>query len=238
MHIAVRSDATTGSSRGSLLKKEVAMNTLPTVGRSLFIWLVLALFAVVASLPVAVRAGSDEDYTKRPGYVDFEPMLGGMESSVEILLKGSLLVIAREAVKSEDPELSDMLSRIEYVRVQVFPVDRKSAADLAEKSRGVAKRLEQKGWELAVRVREEGETVHVYVLSGKNSEIQGLVVMAIDENDEAAFVNIVGDIKPAEIGWIGRALHVGAMDVPIKVEVEGAAKVTVDETAEKDITNE
>jgi hypothetical protein len=208
------------------------------MGRSLSKLLVLALISVVSSLPVAARAGSDEDYTKRPGYVDFEPMLGGMESSVEIFLKGSLLVVVREALKSEDPELSDVLSRIEYVRVQVFPVDRESAANLAEKSRSVAKRLEKKGWELAVKAREEGATVYVYVLSGKQSEIQGLVVMAIDENDEAAFVNIVGDIKPAEIGWVGRAFHIGAIDAPIKVEVEGNAKVTVDETAGKEVTNE
>jgi len=53
--------------------------------------------------------------------------------------------------------------------------------------------------------------------------------MAIEEDEEAVFVNIVGDIKPAEIARIGRALHIHSMDAPLEVQVEGDAKVTVKE---------
>jgi hypothetical protein len=83
-------------------------------------------------------------------------------------------------------------------------------------------------------VREEGEVVHVYLLPGKKDVIHGLVVMVVEEDDEAAFINIVGDINPVEIARIGRAFHIDSMDVPIKVEVEGSAKVTVDEAAKAD----
>jgi len=79
-----------------------------------------ALALLIALAPVAATAESEETYKRSPGYVDFDPILGDMESSVEVFLKGSLLVIAREAVRDEDPELGDLLSKISYVRVQVF----------------------------------------------------------------------------------------------------------------------
>jgi hypothetical protein len=189
----------------------------------------VALALIIALAPVAATAESEESYKRSPGYVDFEPILGDMESSIEVFLKGSLLVIAREAVRDEDPELGDLLSKIEYVRVQVFPIRETNASALKEKTHDVAKQLEKKGWEMTIRVREEGEQVHVYLLPGKKDEIQGVVVMAVEEGDEAVFINIVGDINPAEIGRIGRTFHLDSMDIPMKVEVEGDAKVTIDE---------
>ena len=190
---------------------------------------ILLSICLALTIPPPAQAGSNEDYTKLPGYVDFGPALGDMEASVEVYLKGSLLVLAREAVKDEDPELGELLSRIDYVHVQVFPMEGLSTKKLMEKTGLVAKQLEKKGWELTVRVREDEEQVHVYFLPGKKDDIAGLVVMAVDEDDEAVFVNVVGNINPAEIGRIGRTFHIDSMDVPIEVEVKGDAKVTVKE---------
>jgi hypothetical protein len=190
----------------------------------------IVLWIGVAALTApSTLAASDKDYTKQPGYVDFDAILGDMESSVEVYLKGSLLVLAREAVKDEDPELSGILSKIEYVKVQVFPAHGASLERLSDKARDMAAQLEKKGWEMAVRVREEDEQIHVYLLPGKKDDIRGLVVMVVGDDDEAAFVNIVGDINPAEIARIGRAFHIDSMDVPIKVEVKGDAEVIVDD---------
>jgi hypothetical protein len=193
----------------------------------------VALALITALAPVSAAAESDESYKKSPGYVDFAPFVGGMEPSVEVFLKGSLLVVAREAVRDEDPELGELLSKISYIRVQVFPVEESTAAALKEKTREVGKHLEKKGWEMAVRVHDEGEHVVVYLLPGKKEAIQGVVVMVAEDDEDAAFINVVGDISPTEIGRIGRALHFDSMDVPIKVEVEGDAKVTVDEGEKK-----
>jgi hypothetical protein len=179
--------------------------------------------------PIPLHAGADEDYTKLPGYVDFGPALGEMEASVEVYLKGSLLVLAREAVKENDPELGELLSKIDYIHVHVFPMDGASSRKLNDTARQVEKQLEKKGWELTVRAREKGENVHVYLLPGKKDDIAGLVVMAMEEDDEAVFINVVGNINPAEIGRIGRSFHIKSMDVPVQVEVKGDAKVTVKE---------
>jgi hypothetical protein len=188
--------------------------------------------AALATLPA--QAASGKDYTKQPGYVDFDPILGDMESSVEVYLKGSLLVLAREAVKDEDPELSNVLSKIEYVKVQIFPVHGASMEQLMDKVHDVATQLEKKGWEIAVRVREKDEQVHVYLLPGDDEDIRGLVVMVVGDDDEAAFINIVGNINPAEIGRIGRTFHIDSMDIPFKVEVKGDAQVIVDDGEENE----
>jgi hypothetical protein len=193
---------------------------------------VLVCFASVIPSP-ASAASPDEDYKKLPGYVDFESVVGDMEATVEVYLKGSLLVLAREAVKTDDPELGELLSKIDYIHVQVFPMEGRFAKQLEQKTAEIAKLLDKKGWELTVRVREDEEQVHVYVLPGKKDDIAGLVVMAVEEGDEAVFVNIVGSINPAEIGRIGRTFHIDSIDVPIKVEVEGDAKVTVSESEKK-----
>ena len=198
----------------------------------IIIWIGIA---ALATLPA--QAASEKDYTKQPGYVDFDPILGDMESSVEVYLKGSLLVLAREAVKDEDPELSNVLSKIEYVKVQIFPLRGASMEKLMDKAHDVATQLEKKGWEIAVRVREKDEQVHIYLLPGDKEDIRGLVVMVVGDDDEAVFINIVGNINPAEIGRIGRTFHIDSMDIPVQVEVKGDAQVIVDDHEEKEDTD-
>lgn len=175
--------------------------------------LVLAI-AVLAIAPQTVIA-ADKEYSKLPGYVDFDAMgiFKDSESSVEVFLTGSLLVLVREAVKDDDPELSDMLANIQYVRVQVFPLDDVDSGEVMTQAKQMATKLEQKGWEIAVRVREDDEHVYVYLLPGKDSNIEGLVVMVVEEDDEATFVNIVGNVDPAKIGRIGRSFDIDAMDI-------------------------
>ncbi len=125
--------------------------------------------AVLSAVPT--HAASQKDYTRQPGYFDFEPILGDVESNVDILLKGSLLV----------------------------------------------------------RAREKGEVTQVYWFPGGKDDIRGLVVMAVGDDDEAAFINIVGSIRPAEIGRIVRVIHIDSMDDPVQVEVESDAQVIVDD---------
>ena len=181
--------------------------------RMIFAALIVAI-AAFAATPTLV-AGAEKDYSKLPGYVDFDQIgvFNEVESSIEVFLKGSLLVLVREAVKDEDPELSDMLANIEYIRVQVFPLDDIDSEQLMTKTKQMAKNLEGKGWEIAVRVRDDDEHVYVYLLPGKDNHIEGLVVMVVEEDDEATFVNIVGDVDPAQIGRLGRSFDIDGMDI-------------------------
>jgi hypothetical protein len=195
-----------------------------TPGRVSCIVFALAVLAVSAvGTPRAVAA---EDYAKLPGYVDFETMgiFGDTESTIEVFLKGPLLKMVTEAVKSDDPELAVLLSGLKLIRVQVFPMDPERSRSVAKKTDEMAKQLEKKGWEMAVRVREDEEHVYLYLLPGKDATVAGLVVMAIEDDGEAAFVNIIGDIDPAQIGRIGRTFHIDSLEIPIEIRDDSKTK--------------
>ncbi|UCG53042.1 MAG: DUF4252 domain-containing protein [Candidatus Latescibacterota bacterium] len=189
-----------------------------------YVAFVLALTLGIGLLiPSAAPAAPEKDYTKMRGYVDFESMkiFGDMEATVEVYLKGALLAIAREAVGEEDPELRDLLSKIELIRVQVFELEDRFSDQVIEKTKALAKQLDKKGWEIAVRVRERDEHVYVYLLPGKNDDIDGMVVMAIEDDDEAVFVNIVGKIDPTQLGRIGRfCIGSDSIDIPMEIQID------------------
>ena len=185
----------------------------------------LCVLVVMILLPAGVDssiAAPKDDYTKMKGYVDFHA-LGNFDEAdarVEVLLKGSLLVIAREAMSHEDPDLARILAGIKLVRVNVFPMDDDEGDAVVGKLKGFAQELEKKGWEVAVRVREEDEHVYIHILPGENDKIEGLVVMVAEFNNgrrhrdhEFTFVNIVGTINPEDIGRLGRAMDIDDLDI-------------------------
>lgn len=167
-----------------------------------FIVMTGLITAIILFGASASSAAPGDEYKKMPGYVDFEAMgvLDNAEASVEIYLKGPLLKLCREAVRHDEPELADLLQEVKYVRVQVFPVERDDTERVTKKAGEVAKSLEKKGWEVAVRVREDEDNVYIYVLPGKDDKIDGLVVMAIEDRGDAVFINIVGTIDPEQLG--------------------------------------
>ena len=79
-----------------MLQKQV--NALVVFHHATFVMAVVFLVLVVPA-----TAAEKTDYTKLPGYVDFGAMeiFGDVEATVEVFLKGSLLVLAREAVADD-----------------------------------------------------------------------------------------------------------------------------------------
>ena len=172
--------------------------------------------AVLLIMLVAVPASGEpkEDYKKMPGYVEFGELklLAGVEPSVEVLLRGPLLKLCQEAVRHDEPDLASALDEIRFVHVEVFPLDEVDTEGLSDNAKQLASGLEKKGWEMAVRVREDDEEVYIYILPGKKENIEGLVVMVLEDDDEAVLVNIVGNIDPAQIGRIGRSLDIDELE--------------------------
>jgi hypothetical protein len=64
--------------------------------------------------------------------------------------------------------------------------------------------------------------VEVFTQFSKNGEsLSGLVVMAVEENDEAVFVNIVGEIDPEQLGKLSNKFHIPKLD---SIEIEHKKK--------------
>jgi hypothetical protein len=150
---------------------------------------------------MVVQAGADEkDPEKLPGYFDFGSFdeYSDRETSVEVYIKEPLLSIVRAATHHEEPELSNLLSRIKLITVRTFSVDRRDHESLDSRVTKMGEKLDREGWEKIVRVRDVDEQVYIY-LKATGETIDGLVVIAVEYGDEAAFVNIVGDITPESL---------------------------------------
>ena len=147
----------------------------------------------------AVQAADPSD---APGFVDFGDLetLTGNPPRVEVDLGGPMIRFLAAASREAEPDVAEMMSRLKSVRVSVFDLAPGSEEATHLKVQSLAADLEARDWERAVVVREEGETiVHMY-MKFDGDDVVGLTFMAVDDDDEAIFINIVGEVDPAVLG--------------------------------------
>ena len=158
------------------------------------------------------RAQGPDTLERHPGYVDFKALgiSGDQEPLVEVNIKGSLLRLLAGSEMSDDEELGSVLKRLLAIRVETYELDSLSAGDYKKTADRVAKVLEGRGWETIVSARERGERAKICIKT-QGDRIVGLFVIAV-ERDEAAFVNIVGEVDPSEIGKLGHNLNISPLD--------------------------
>lgn len=163
------------------------------------------------------RAGAEATFTALPGYIDpAELAIYGDEDNleVEVNLIGPLIRFVAEALRGTDGggELADALSRIESIRFQLFDLPSQEVDAVRKRTRSTATALERKGWQRAVRVSEDDlESYFFLKMSGQN--MIGLVVLFLEQGEEKfGFINIAGDIDPAQIGRIGRQYKIDVLE--------------------------
>jgi hypothetical protein len=159
------------------------------------------------------QAQDDKEIKKHPGYVDFEAIEipGDAEETVEVYVRGPLLKLVAQATNHEDPALSKLLSKLLLIKVNTFSIDSEISPELKQKIATIESSLLKQNWEKVVRVKERDELANVY-LKMDNERVIGLVVMAVEEGDEAVFVNIVGEIDMDSIGKLGRKFDIPKLD--------------------------
>lgn len=185
------------------------MRMLPITRRVGAVVTFVVVAALGACLPNSAQAqdardSDDMDITQIESWFDDAPKL-------EVNVRGALLRMVAEASKYEDPELSELLQGLRAIQVRGFDV-RGNAREFRRRSDEFGDRLEARGWETVVRVRDDEEQVNMYLLT-REGVIDGMVVLAVDEDDdEAVVVNIVGNIDPEQVGRIGRKFNLGVLD--------------------------
>lgn len=192
-------------------------NTLHTV-------IIAAALLGAVTLPAGAQkkaAPQDKEAALRaqPGYVDFS-MLDklGQEAKVEVNLRDPMLGLVGKFISEDDAELRDLIKSLKLVRVRVYNITRANMESLMALGSETAAKLDKDGWERIVRVRDEEDHVDVYFKPSGNAEwIDGVLVIAMGDDDEAAFVNIVGTIRPEDVAKIGDHFDVDGMD-KIKIE--------------------
>ncbi|NNE46368.1 MAG: DUF4252 domain-containing protein [Rhodothermales bacterium] len=172
------------------------------------------LIAGIVSLVMASAASGQTNLRSEPGYVDLEAMESwfGEEPYLFVNVKGALLNLVAEASRFEDPDLADLLHRLKAVQVRGYKSDRSDAKAIRSRASNFARELEKKGWETAVRVRDDDEHVELFMKSDGDVIAGLMIVVAKDDDDETVFVNIVGDIDPAQIGRLGRKFDIDELE--------------------------
>jgi len=165
--------------------------------RSLMNKFVIGLFCALLALPAMAQEDELKDLA---GYVDFGDLSATYgEPKITINLGGTMLNFVGMMSSSESPETSEMISKLKGIRVQIYTLDENT--DAARDQFGKTKSsLKSSGWEPIVQVNEDDEQVLVY-MKMIEGEMEGMTVMVVDE-EEAVFVNIIGQLNPAELGKV------------------------------------
>jgi len=158
---------------------------------------VIGLLCALFAMPVIAQ---EDELKNLAGYVDFGDLSASYgEPKITINLGGTMLNFVGAMSSSESPETADLISKLKGIRVQIFNIDDNN--DAAKSQFGKTKsQLKSSGWEPIVQVNEEDEQVLVYMkMTGGNME--GMTVMVVDA-DEAVFVNVIGQLNPAELAKV------------------------------------
>ena len=148
--------------------------------------------------------------TLPPGQVDFgtfSPPGGGGEF-VEVNVTSSVIGLAAKFVEKDQPDVAQVLKGLQLVHVHVIGLNDGNRADLMGRVEKIRKDLEGRGWEKIVMAQQREQNVGVYLKTRDKDTVQGLVVVAMDGNNAAVFVNVVGDIKPEQLSMLGERLHI------------------------------
>ncbi len=162
----------------------------------------VAIISTITSTSLAAE-------TQPPGQVDFgkfaPPGSGG--EFVEVNLSSSLISLAAKLVEKDEPEVARLLHSVQMVRVNVIGLNDDNRADLAKRAQKIRKELDSKGWERMVTAQKQDQDVGIFLKTEGKETVQGVVVMVMEGNRQAVFVNVVGDIKPEQLAMIGDKFH-------------------------------
>lgn len=171
------------------------------------------LFALLAML-AAGSAAAQPELEKLPGFVDADSL--GIRHSdeqlkLEVNLVGAPIRFMAELLRGEDPELADALSRLESVRFRLYELEETDRAGAREQARGIARTLERRGWQQIVRLQDEGQQAAL-LLKFADDDIVGLVGAFVSSDGNFGYINIAGEIDPAQLGRIGRQLDIDLLE--------------------------
>jgi hypothetical protein len=161
-----------------------------------------------AFLPLTLALNSSAEALP-PGQVDFGTFTAASGGEfVEVNVTSSLISLATKFLEKDQPDVAQVLKGLQLVHVNVIGVNDGNRTELETRVQAIRKDLEAKGWERIVKVREKAQDVGVYLKTQNKDTVQGLVVVVIDGDKEAVFVNVVGDIKPEQLSMLGEKLHI------------------------------
>jgi hypothetical protein len=170
------------------------------------------ILLILLSIPFFAFS-QEEDYKKYPGYVDLSDIeqFKESESTVEVFITKPLLSLVAAASSEEDPPLYKLLKGLALIRVENFSVEAKDLKDIKTIMEKVANKLTKDKWSKIVRVREPQEQTEIFI-KNEDKQVAGILIMSLDLDKDATFVNIVGNIDMDALGKLSRKFHIPKLD--------------------------
>jgi hypothetical protein len=141
-----------------------------------------------------ITAGSLHSHA---GYANIEsPYWWQADNKLNLSLGPLAIGTARWVIDAdEDPEIDALLDDVDGVRISVYKVEENS--ELFKDNFGETQaNLRANGWQHIVRVNDdESADYSLMFIKASGDVIDGLVVLSLSD-DEAVFVNIIGNIHP------------------------------------------
>lgn len=157
---------------------------------------------------------SQNDYSSYPGYVDLSKIDEFKESdeSLEIFITKPLLsLIGAASSDDEDPSLIKLIQSLVLIRVDQFSVAQKETDKINAVIKKLSTDLTKKKWSRIVRVKEPEERVEIFIRN-EEKHVAGILIMSLKFNEEATFVNIVGNIDMDQLDKLSRKFNIPKMD--------------------------
>jgi hypothetical protein len=189
--------------------------------------IVLALAA--AALVAAAGVGAQEDdLSRHPGFVDFNPrgVLTEDDLEIRISVKSPLIQLVAAAARAGDPELADVVDKLKAVEVHVYAVDEERREAVRQDISRRARDLGKSGWTEAIAIRVRGARGSVLMRlqdapptpqgAPQAARPVGLAAMYLDDEGEAVFVNIVGEIDAAQIGRLAAKFNLDVLSEAVE----------------------
>lgn len=176
----------------------------------------IALAAMCVSL-VSLNAVAQDDLKNDPGFYDFGHVPGiNVDPSVEIGLNPLMLGMLSEATDGSDSEAAEILSGLRGIKLYVYE-EISNNTDVYNFIEEVSDELEGQDWMRMVYINSEDSKVRIHVRPD-GREISGMTIMVAGDDNEAVFMNIVGNINPAKLGKVAK--KIGIKDALDGVDIE------------------
>lgn len=161
------------------------------------------------------------------GFVDFGKFTpsSSADQFVEVKLGASVIQLASKLTRKHEPDVAELLKNVHSVRVNVVGLGDDNREQTTQKLQAIRTDLEGKGWERIVNAQEKNQDVSVFLKTRNADTVEGVVVTVIENNREAVFVNVVGDVKVDQLVTLGDKLNLEPLkQVGAAVEKKGEAK--------------
>ena len=164
----------------------------------------LAVAALSMASVVPVFAGEVD-----AGSVDFGRLLPSAHGQfVDINLSQGMLKFAAKIAADQESAAADLIGNLKQIRINVVGMDDSNRADTVGKVQALGRELELEGWTQVAAVRDgnSGDNINVHIKQHGADIIDGVVVTVLNQNGEAVFINVVGNIRVDQLGVIAEKL--------------------------------